>query len=92
MNMVSIDGNNLSMEDFIKVVRHGYKVELSRDAIERVENSRKIVDEFIEEEKVVYGITTGFGKFSDVTISKEETKLLQKPNNKPCLWSRKGLR
>ncbi|NLX63066.1 MAG: histidine ammonia-lyase [Tissierellia bacterium] len=78
MNMVSIDGNNLSMEDFIKVVRHGYKVELSRDAIERVENSRKIVDEFIEEEKVVYGITTGFGKFSDVTISKEETKLLQK--------------
>jgi len=27
---------------------------------------------------VVYGITTGFGKFSDVTISKEESKTLQK--------------
>jgi len=38
----------------------------------------KIVDEFVDNEDVVYGITTGFGKFSDVSISKEESKLLQK--------------
>ncbi|NLY67214.1 MAG: histidine ammonia-lyase [Tissierellia bacterium] len=78
MNRILIDGNTLSIDDFINVVRHGYKVELSKDAIEKVKNSRKIVDELIEELKAVYGITTGFGKFSDVTITKEETKLLQK--------------
>ncbi len=78
MNRILIDGNTLSIDDFINVVRHGYKVELSKDAIEKVKNSRKIVDELIEEERAVYGITTGFGKFSDVTITKEETKLLQK--------------
>ena len=40
--------------------------------------SRKIVDDFVDNGTVVYGITTGFGKFSDVTITKEESKLLQK--------------
>jgi len=36
------------------------------------------VDRFVQEEKVVYGITTGFGKFSDVVISSEEAKELQR--------------
>ena len=27
---------------------------------------------------MVYGITTGFGRFSDITINKEETKALQR--------------
>ncbi len=78
MNKVIVDGNGLTIEDFIKVVRKNYKVELSKKAIERVERSRKLVEKFVEEEKVVYGITTGFGKFSDVLINKDETKELQK--------------
>ncbi len=36
------------------------------------------MDDFVDNGDVVYGITTGFGKFSDVSISKEESKLLQK--------------
>lgn len=78
MNKVLIDGNSLSLKEFINVVRYGYKVELTEDAIERVDSSRNVVDEFVESEKAVYGITTGFGKFSDVSITKEETRLLQK--------------
>ncbi|MBV1818257.1 histidine ammonia-lyase [Anaerosalibacter bizertensis] len=78
MNKVIIDGNSLTIEEFANVARNGYKVELSKEAIKNVEESRKIVDKFVEEEKVVYGITTGFGMFSDVVISKDETKKLQK--------------
>lgn len=78
MNKVFIDGNSLTLEDFINVVRNNYVVKLSEEAVEKVEKSRRIVDRFVEEEKTVYGITTGFGKFSDVNISKEETKTLQK--------------
>lgn len=78
MKKVLIDGNNLNLIDFINVVRNGYKVELSKEAMERVKKSRSIVDELVEKEEAVYGITTGFGKFSDVSITKEETKLLQK--------------
>lgn len=78
MNKVIIDGNSLTIEDFINVVRKKYVVELSEEAVERVVKSREVVDKFVNEEKVVYGITTGFGKFSDVVISKDETKTLQR--------------
>lgn len=81
MEVVSIDGNSLNLEEFINVVRKGYKVRLTEEAIERVNKSRRLVDEFVEDEKVVYGITTGFGKFSDVSITKDETKRLQKSNH-----------
>lgn len=78
MQRILIDGNSLNLQDFIRVVRSGFKVELTKDAIEKVEKSRKLVDKFVEEEKVVYGITTGFGKFSDISITKAETKILQR--------------
>ncbi len=78
MSKIFIDGNSLTLESFINVVRKGYKVELTEEAIERIEKSRRLVDKFVEDEKVVYGITTGFGKFSDVSITKEETKKLQR--------------
>ncbi len=78
MNKVYLDGNSLNLEDFINVVRNGYKVELTEDAVKKVKKSREMVDKFVEEERVVYGITTGFGKFSDVNITKEETTQLQR--------------
>jgi histidine ammonia-lyase len=78
LGIIHINGSNLSIEDIINVARKNHIVELSKEAQENVIKSRKIVDKFVDEEKIVYGITTGFGKFSDVVISKEETKILQK--------------
>lgn len=40
--------------------------------------SRKVVDTLVENDAVVYGITTGFGKFSNVVVKQDECKLLQK--------------
>jgi len=77
IKMITITGNNLTLDDLAAVCRNYEKVELSDYAIQKIIESRKIVDEFVEKEDVVYGITTGFGKFSDVTISKEESKTLQ---------------
>ncbi|HLR35890.1 MAG TPA: histidine ammonia-lyase [Tissierellales bacterium] len=78
MNKVIIDGNQLSIEQFINVVRKNYKVELSKRATTKIKSSRGLVDEWVNNEKIVYGITTGFGKFSDVFITKDETETLQK--------------
>jgi len=78
MNKIIINGNDLSLEDLVKVSRQFEKVELSEEAKEKINTSRDIVDTFVDEEKVVYGITTGFGKFSDVMINKEESELLQR--------------
>lgn len=78
MSTVFINGYDLRLQDFINVARHGYKVEITEEAKEKVAKSREIVDKFVDEKKVVYGITTGFGKFSDVSISKDEAQDLQR--------------
>ncbi|KAB3529028.1 histidine ammonia-lyase [Alkaliphilus serpentinus] len=78
MNKIIIDGNSLTLEVVASVARDFVAVEISNEAIEKMQESRRLVDEFVNEERVVYGITTGFGKFSDVAISKDETEDLQK--------------
>lgn len=78
MKKVLLDGNSLTIEDVANVSRNDYEVQLSDDAIDNVIKSREIVEKYVNEEKVVYGITTGFGKFSDVVISKDEAKTLQR--------------
>lgn len=78
MKSVVINGNELTIRDVINVARLGQRVEISQEALTKVEKSRKYVDELVDKETVVYGITTGFGKFSDTYISKEDTKTLQR--------------
>ena len=76
--MLVINGKGLSLQDVIDVARFGKKVSLADETKERVIQSRRYIDQLVQEERVVYGITTGFGKFSDVHISKSETELLQR--------------
>ncbi|SHF03627.1 histidine ammonia-lyase [Caloramator proteoclasticus] len=78
MHKIIIDGENLTIDDVVKVARYGYRVEIAEEAKRKVKSAREVVDRFVNEGKVVYGITTGFGKFSDVVISKEEAKKLQR--------------
>ena len=78
MSKIIITGNTLTLEEVIRVCRKYEQVELSDMAKDKILKSRKVVDYFVGNETVVYGITTGFGKFSDVTITKEESRLLQR--------------
>lgn len=76
--MLYLDGNSLTLDDVIQVARFGRKVQISEKAKDTVRQSRQYIDQLVESGRIVYGITTGFGKFSDVHISREETELLQK--------------
>lgn len=78
MKKISIDGNKLRIEDIANVARNGYIVELDCEAERKIIKARELVDRFVSEERIEYGITTGFGKFSDVVISNEDTKKLQR--------------
>lgn len=78
MNKVIINGNDLTLQDVINVSRNNYEVEISQEAEVRINKSREIVDKIVAENRVIYGITTGFGKFSDVSISGEDCKTLQR--------------
>ena len=70
-------GSKLNLEEFVAVVRYNAKVEFSDEYKKRVKKSRKLVEKWIDEEKVMYGVNTGFGALHDKVISKEETKKLQ---------------
>jgi histidine ammonia-lyase len=72
-----INGENLSIEDVVRVAIKGEKVELSDESIEKVEHSRKYVENIIGRGEIVYGVTTGFGKFCNVVISPEDVRKLQ---------------
>ncbi|KOF56956.1 histidine ammonia-lyase [Clostridium sp. DMHC 10] len=78
MNTIFIDGNSLTLKDLALIARNNYEVKIDDEAKKRVEKSRAIVDDIVENEKTIYGITTGFGKFSNVSISKEDCKTLQR--------------
>ena len=78
MDKILITGQDLSVDQIVAVCRERAVVELSAESREAVLASRKIVDDLVAEKQVVYGITTGFGKFSDVVISTDECKDLQK--------------
>ena len=56
----------------------GEEVSLDETARDNILESRRRVEKILEEKKTVYGINTGFGNFSNVRISGEELKLLQR--------------
>ncbi len=77
MKTISLGEAKLTMEELLAVARGRATVTLSEEAETSMCRSREVVDKCVAEKKVVYGLTTGFGKFSDVTISKEDTLSLQ---------------
>ncbi len=74
---VVLTGNDLTLEELIAVTRYDCVAELSQDTVKNIEDSRKIIDDIVENERVIYGVTTGFGEFSKVGISKEDCRVLQ---------------
>jgi histidine ammonia-lyase len=78
MEGIRLDGGTLAIEDLLRIARDGARVELDEDAVTRMRSSRAVVERCVDQELVRYGITTGFGKFCNVVISKEENTILQK--------------
>ncbi|HJV32165.1 MAG TPA: histidine ammonia-lyase [Bacillales bacterium] len=75
--MVMLTGQNLTLKEVKKVLLNKEVVIASQKSMEAVQKSREAVERIVSEQKVVYGINTGFGKFSDVLIDKEHVRDLQ---------------
>ena len=75
---VIINGRELTVEEVIRVCRGYEKVEIAPEAKEAVIKARNYIEKKLEEGAVIYGLTTGFGKFANVVISREEAEQLQK--------------
>ncbi|WP_349409707.1 histidine ammonia-lyase [Pseudalkalibacillus sp. SCS-8] len=75
--MITLTGNTLTLKDIYHVLYEGEEVQASKDSLENVKVSRRSVEKIVSENQVVYGITTGFGKMSDVWIDHSEVEALQ---------------
>lgn len=72
-----IDGNSLTLESIEGFINTNPVVSLSPESVEGVNKARKLVEKWIDKNEVVYGVTTGFGEFADVSISKDDIAALQ---------------
>ncbi|MCL0051027.1 histidine ammonia-lyase, partial [Dehalococcoidia bacterium] len=75
---IILDGNSLSIADVVTVARRGTQVSLAPEAAKKVVEARAVVERLVEEKQVIYGVTTGVGELSNITISPREMELLQK--------------
>lgn len=75
--VIYLDGNSLTVDDVVAICRHGAKVALTEEAKQAIQVSRDIVDRCINEKKVVYGLSTGFGSFVNVAIDEDKLDKLQ---------------
>ena len=78
MQSLLIDGESLTIEDVHEVAFERRPVQIHHQAIQKCQRSRAVVDSIVEQRRVVYGISTGFGKLSDVQIGHEELLQLQR--------------
>lgn len=74
---VLINGHSHTLKDVIDVAIRGARVGLAGEARSAMQEARDYVCGLICREQPVYGITTGFGKFSDVFISGDAVAELQ---------------
>lgn len=75
--MVIITGNDLTIEDVVKVARHNEPIEVSQEAFALVQKARDYVEGKLAKGEVIYGLTTGFGEFQKVFVPPEDAKKLQ---------------
>lgn len=75
---VVIGDKNITLEEFVAIARYGAKVLFSERFKERVNKSRGLVEKFLEEKRVIYGLTTGFGANCTKTIEPKDAIALQK--------------
>jgi histidine ammonia-lyase len=77
MEPLLLSGEGLSLKDLVDVADGRRPVALASEAVRRVDAARAVIDRVVSEGRVVYGVTTGFGKFADVVIPHAKLRELQ---------------
>ena len=77
MKEIFVGMEGMTLEDLARISRQGVKVQLTKGSQKRIKKARELIEQWVQEEKSIYGVTTGFGALSDVAISKKDTRQLQ---------------
>lgn len=75
---VRIGDQQLTIEDVVRVARHGEPVELSAAAEERIRSCRAMLERKIAAREIMYGVNTGIGELASVVLSDEQVQQFQR--------------
>lgn len=75
---IVLDGSGLTVEKLVRIARHGEKVELAPDAMERIKTCRAMLENKIQAHEIMYGVNTGIGEFSEVVLTDDQVEQFQK--------------
>jgi len=75
--MLELSGQPLTLQQIVDVASGKQGVTLGAEARVRVEDARRVVEQIVAQNRTVYGVNTGFGKLSDVTIEPADLRQLQ---------------
>jgi histidine ammonia-lyase len=76
---LTLNGNSLSINDLCTAATgFGNKLALAPSAKKAMQRSRSLVEEWLNNNEVIYGVTTGFGEFANVRIPFDKIELLQR--------------
>ena len=75
---IVLDGSELTIEKLVNIARHGEKVALHPEALERIKICRGMLEEKIEAGEIMYGVNTGIGEFSEVVLTDEQVQQFQR--------------
>src|SRR6201993_512073 len=74
---MELNGEQISLVQLAAVASGGEAVHIADLARPRIAASRKLIEQIVERDAVVYGVNTGFGKLSDVRVPQIEIRQLQ---------------
>src|SRR5215472_17575322 len=77
MDPLLIDGESLTIQDVHEVAFDRRRVGLDPNAEKKMSRSRSVIEAIVDRDQVVYGVSTGFGKLSDVHIGRDQITPLQ---------------
>src|SRR6185369_15719668 len=75
--MITIGPAGVSPADVLAIARTDATVEIAKDAIAAMEESRSIVDSIERDGRPVYGVSTGFGALANTFVAPERRAELQ---------------
>jgi histidine ammonia-lyase len=74
---MELNGEQISLIQLAAVALGAEPVHISSLARPRIHASRKVIEQIVARDVVVYGVNTGFGKLSDVRIPQNDLRQLQ---------------
>src|SRR5437773_8130836 len=74
---MELNGEQIPLVQLEAVALAGEAVRISDLVRPRITASRKLIEQIVARDAVVYGVNTGFGKLSDVRVPQDELRQLQ---------------